>query len=184
MSETATNLLGKYFKKPQQATQTKTLNKLRDEHPLFFKFAIDPYFGSKIDETIDTKLDYQMNHITMPQDLFHFILKEFERLKAFENVNIQHDNQIDQLKHQISELKSKYKEEKENVSRIQLEEQQHKEALENKIKSLMDIIEQRDKVIKQHEEKINDREFTIFKLKNVFSSPRLVDNFSLGANPA
>jgi hypothetical protein len=107
MSESKTNLLSKYFSKPQQTAQPKKLDKLRGEHPLFFKFAIDPYFGTKIDETIDAKLDYQLNHITMPKDLFDFILKEFERLKAFENVNIQHDNQIDQLKHQIIELKRK-----------------------------------------------------------------------------
>ncbi len=167
MSESKPNLLSKYFSKPQQAAQPKKLDKLRDEHPLFFKFAIDPYFGTKIDETIDAKLDYQMNHITMPKDLFLFILKEFERLKAFENVNIQHDNQIDQLKHQIIELKAKNQQEKDNISRIKQEEEEQRELLEGKVKTLVEIIEQRDKIIKQGEEKIHDRDLSISKLKEV-----------------
>src|SRR5688572_26561900 len=105
MQETASNLLGRYFKKqPQHPQSKKQENISKNEHPLIIKFATDPYMGTKVEGSMDTKIDFEMNHILLPKKVFLNVLKELERLKPLEIITKEQGGKITELNREIEDL--------------------------------------------------------------------------------
>ena len=168
MQETASNLIGRYFKKQPASLQTRRQDIiLKDEHPLIIKFATDPYMGTKVEKSIDMKITYDINHITLPKNLFVAVLKEFERLKPLEKIVKTQEENINSLNNEIEDLRIKYNQAKEDFSRLESREEQTKELLNNQIKELNDKVLEAEKSMESSDERIREQEDEIEQLKEV-----------------
>ena len=171
MQETASNLIGRYFKKQPASIQTRRQDIiLRDEHPLVIKFATDPYMGTKVEKSIDMKITYDINHITLPKGLFVAVLKEFERLKPLEKIVKTQEEKINNLNTEIEDLRVKLNQAKEEFSSLESREEQTKELLNNQIKDLNDKILEASQSMGFSDERIREQEDEIEQLKEVLIS--------------
>jgi len=166
MQETASNLLGKYFKKAQSQ---KTVASSKDEHPLILKFITDPYLKTEVESSLNTKLDYSMNHVELPKDLFIKIIKEIEKIDSFQTIIADYDSTLNEKDKRINELASQLEQTKVEFLRFKKEQEPEKQMLDSKIRDLNSIIEEKNQEISKLKRIINEKNSHENELKDVNS---------------
>jgi len=166
MQETASHLLGKYFKKPH--SQKQNVNS-KNEHPLIIKFTTDPYMGTRVESSINAKIDHSMNHIELPKEHFILVLQAIDKIESFENTIEDYKNSLHSKNQRINDLSSELEQAKIDLVNARKEYELEKQVLESHIKALNTIIDEKNTEVSNYKNLINEKNSYKNSLEKVFS---------------